>query len=277
MLVDLHVHSTASDGTLSPEEIAVRAKDFVAIALTDHDNCDGIGKWGGIAGIELSIDAGKGFDRFHLLGLGIDVNCPQLKLFLQRILDGRNERNAQIIANFERLGIELGEEIGAYAHGEVLARPHFAAWLVDHGIVGSVREAFDKYLLASSPKATRCYEERYHPSQEKSFEVVHAAGGLAIMAHPRYWRDEWRIAGRDYAMAETELKRLKDVGLDGIEAIYQANSMEDNIEFTRIADKVGLIKTAGSDFHGATKPEITLGMNVPEKFIAPFLSRISAI
>lgn len=275
MLVDFHVHSTASDGTLAPAEIARRAKDFAAIALTDHDNCDGIAEWSGVAGVELSIEPGRGFDRFHLLGLGVDANNPVLKAFLRRILEGRNERNARIIANFARLGIDLGSEIGAYAHGEVLARPHFAAWLVKHDCAKSIAEAFEKYLLPTSPKATRCYEERYHPSQSESFEVVHAAGGLAVMAHPKYWRNDWRERGADYLAAEVELRRLKDMGLDGIEALYRANTVEENIGFTHLADRVGLLKTAGSDFHGANKPEIPLGMEVSEKFIAPFLARIS--
>ena len=276
MLVDFHVHSTASDGTLSPAELAAKARGFAAIALTDHDNCDGLAEWPGVSGIELSIKPGEGFDKFHLLGLGIDPSNAELKAFLKSVLNGRNARNARIRANFSRLGIEM-TGVDAYAHGEVLARPHFARWLMDHGFVASVKEAFEKYLLPDSPAETRCYEERWHPSQEDAFRVVHAAGGICVMAHPKYWCTDWKTTGPDYAAAERELAALKERGLDGVEALYQANTNEENIAFTRIATKLGYLKTAGSDFHGTNKPTIPLGMEVSEEFISPVLRRLNLV
>ena len=273
MVVDFHVHSTASDGTCSPAELAEKARGFAAIALTDHDNCDGVVEWPGVPGIELSIEPGEGFDKFHLLGLGIDSENAELKAFLKRVLDGRNGRNARILENFRRLGIEM-ENIFAYAHGEVLARPHFARWLLEHGLAASIKEAFEKYLLPDSPAETRCYEERWHPSQEEAFRVVHAAGGICVMAHPKYWRRDWKDVGPDFKAAERELAALKEKGLDGVEALYQANTVEENIEFTRIATRIGYLTTAGSDFHGANKPTISLGMEVAESFIAPVLERL---
>ncbi|MBQ1345435.1 MAG: PHP domain-containing protein [Kiritimatiellae bacterium] len=291
MIVDFHCHSTASDGTFAPHEIAEKAQagGFCALALTDHDNCDGVRELLAAAdaarargttlvpGIELSIDPGKGFHRFHLLGLGIDPDNVALKAFLKKILDGRNARNARILDNFRRLGIDMGAEIHSYAHGEVLARPHFGRWLVDHGYVASVKEAFEKYLADDAPAATRCYEERFHPSQEEAFGVIHGAGGLCVMAHPRYWRRYWKDTGVEYADAARELARLKEVGLDGVEALYQANTPEENVEFARIADKLGYLKTAGSDFHGANKPTIPLGMEVSEAYIAPFLAALDLV
>ncbi len=276
MIVDFHVHSTASDGTCTPSELAKKAKGFAAIALTDHDNCDGLDGWDGIAGIELSIEPGEGFDKFHLLGLGIDSENAELKAFLRRVLDGRNGRNARILENFRRLGIEM-ENIFTYAHGEVLARPHFARWLLEHGLVVSIKEAFEKYLLPDSPAETRCYEERWHPSQEEAFRVVHGAGGICVMAHPKYWRRDWKDTGCDFAAAERELAALKERGLDGVEALYQANTNEENVAFTRLATKIGLLKTAGSDFHGANKPTIPLGMEVSESFIGPVLERLNLV
>ncbi len=279
MLVDFHVHSTASDGTFAPSEIASEAErgGFAAIALTDHDNCDGVAEFltsGGsvkkIAGTELSIEPGEGFDKFHLLALGVDPENAGLKAFLKGILDGRNERNDRIFANFHRLGIDIKPE----PHGEVLARPHFARWLVDNGYAADIPEAFAKYLLSDSPEETRCYEARFHPSQEETFRVVHAAGGIAVMAHPKFWRREWRTTGCDYAAAERELAKLKEKGLDGLEAHYQANTPEENMEFTRIASRLGLLKSAGSDFHGANKKNISLGMEVEESFIAPLMDRL---
>lgn len=276
MIVDFHVHSTASDGTCTPSELAKKAKGFAAIALTDHDNCDGLDGWDGIAGIELSIEPGEGFDKFHLLGLGIDSENAELKAFLRRVLDGRNGRNARILENFRRLGIEM-ENIFTYAHGEVLARPHFARWLLEHGLVVSIKEAFEKYLLPDSPAETRCYEERWHPSQEEAFRVVHGAGGICVMAHPKYWRRDWKDTGCDFAAAERELAALKERGLDGVEALYQANTNEENVAFTRLATKIGLLKTAGSDFHGTNKPTIPLGMEVSESFIGPVLERLNLV
>ena len=139
MTVDFHVHSTASDGTLSPSELAEKARGFSAIALTDHDNCDGLDDWAGVAGVELSIEPGEGFDKFHLLGLGINPENAGLQAFLRHILEGRNARNERILSNFRRLGIEMAG-VEAYAHGEVLARPHFARWLVDHGHAADIIE-----------------------------------------------------------------------------------------------------------------------------------------
>lgn len=287
MLVDFHVHSNASDGTFSPTEIKEKAKGFTALAITDHDNTDGIGEFLGtsqtsqtsrtsyIPGIELSIDPGKGFHKFHLLGLGVDHENAALKSFLKRVLDGRNERNKRILANFARLGIEITEEdIASYAHGDVLARPHFARWLMNHGYVKTIKEGFDKYLADDAPKATSCYEERYHPSQEEAFEVIHGAGGLCVMAHPKYWRSYWKETGPEFGDAEKELARLKEAGLDGVECLYQANTGEENVEFTRIATKLGFLKSAGSDFHGANKPTIPLGMEVSDGFISPLLERL---
>ena len=285
MRVDFHVHSTASDGTCSPRELAERGRagGFAAQAITDHDNADGVAAFVAagrdlglrtVAGIELSIDAGRGFDRFHLLGLGIDPTNDALKAFLRKVLDGRNARNARIVANFARLGIDLGGDIRSYAHGEVLARPHFARWLMEHGYATSLAEAFAKYLLPESPAETRCYEERFHPSQEEAFAVVHAAGGLAVMAHPKYWRREWKDVGCDFAAAKRELAAVKERGLDGLESLYQANTPEENVEFTRMAEQLGLLKSAGSDFHGANKPTIPLGMDVSDAFVAPLLERL---
>lgn len=283
MLVDFHVHSAASDGTFAPRELAEKgfAAGLAAMAITDHDNTDGVdefvssaavrGNMRAVAGVELSIEPGEGFDKFHLLGLGVDPGNASLRALLGRVLEGRKERNERIFANFRRIGIP---HIAPEPHGEVLARPHFARWLCEHGYARNIGMAFDKYLLPDSPRATRCYEERFHPPRETAFAAVHAAGGLCIMAHPKYWRRSWKTAEPEYGDAERELAKLREMGLDGVEARYQANTPGENAAFTGIAKRLGLLMTAGSDFHGANKPTISLGMEVDDGFIAPFLERV---
>lgn len=285
MLVDFHVHSTASDGSYRPDAIARMTDGFAYAALTDHDTCDGAAAFldepsgGGpcrrIAGIELSIDPGEGFDMFHLLGLGIDTEDLGLADFRRRILAAREERNAQIVDNFARLGIDLGGDVREERKGKILARPHFAKWLVRHGFAESIRDAFAKYLLPDSPVETKCYVEGWHPSQEEAFAVVHGAGGLCVMAHPKFWRSEWKVSGCDFSVAEKNLAVAKEKGLDGLEAIYQANSPGENNVFTDIADRLGLLKSAGSDFHGSNKPTVTIGMEVEDGFIRPLVERMN--
>lgn len=285
MLVDFHLHSTASDGTDSPSVLAGRTLAYRAAALTDHDNCDGVAEFISansgaplrVAGTELSIEPGEGFDKFHLLCLGVDKANARFRALLRRILEGRNARNARILQNFERIGIHIpADEIAGYAHGEVLARPHFARWLVDHGYAESVKGAFAAYMMPDSPSATRAYEERWHPSQEEAFNAVHEAGGICVMAHPKFWCMEWKRSGCDFAKAERELWRLKEAGLDGLEAHYQANSPGEDFVFADIASRIGLLKSAGSDYHGSNKPSVPIGMEVDEAFISPLLERLGS-
>ena len=130
-MIDLHVHSTASDGTFTPAELAEKGRGFSVMAITDHDNTDGVAEFLSasassaglrLSGMELSVDPGDGYGHFHLLGIGMDTSYDPLRAFLRRILDGRNERNGRIIANFARIGIDIPpDEIAGYAHGEVLA------------------------------------------------------------------------------------------------------------------------------------------------------------
>ena len=280
-MIDLHVHSTASDGTVSPAELAERGRDFYVMAITDHDNCDGVEEFLSansalglekegkvrLAGIELSVDPGEGYGKFHLLGLGIDPVNASLKSFLRRVLEGRNSRNAKIMERFAAIGIDIpADEIAKYAHGEVLARPHFANWLVDHRYSPDARTAFRDYLTPSSPQETCCYVTRYRPDPGEAFDIIHAAGGVAVMAHPRYWTS-------DPSLLRIGLEKLKQRGLDGVEAIYQANEPGETVDHLLAAKETGLFATAGSDFHGANKPTIPLGMAVDDErtFMAPFI------
>lgn len=289
MLVDFHVHSTSSDGTCSPSSIAdlARQERCKAVALTDHDTVSGLLSFSSAAsargdngflavqGLELSIEPGEGFDRFHLLALGIDGGNGDLLSFLKRVREGRTVRNRMMIENFLRKGIDLEEELSVYAGSDLLARPHFARYLVDHGLARNVSEAFSLYLLESSPEATRCYAPRERPSREEAFDVVHRAGGICVMAHPKYWKNAWKVAGCDFDEAEKRLAYLKGEGLDALECLYGANTPGEDVAFTAIAERLGLVKTAGSDFHGDNKPANGFGMEVSEDFIRPLLERLS--
>ena len=279
-MIDFHLHSTASDGTETPEALARMGCDFSAMALTDHDNCDGckrflaecerLGVAGRrLAGIELNVEPGEGHGEFHMLGLGIDPAAPCLADFLEEIRAGRDERNAKMIAKLNGLGIPISaEEVGKYANGKIVARPHFARVLVEKGFAESVADAFARYVAVGAP----AYVTRYRPAQARAIEVIHRAGGVAVMAHPRYW-----TSNADTLKAG--LARLKDLGLDGVEAEYQANAPEETILHLRTAYALGLAVTAGSDFHGANKPTITLGMTVAdeEAFLAPFWEALAAV
>lgn len=279
-MVDFHVHSTASDGTDAPESLAAAGRGFTAMALTDHDNCDGcarflaegrrIGASGRrLAGIELSIEPGEGYRKFHLLGLGIDPDAPCLNGFLDEIRAGRDERNAKILARLNELGIPVSiDEVRRYANGKIVARPHMARVLVDKGFASDVKDAFARFVGDGAP----AYVTRYHPAQAKAIEIVHGAGGVAVMAHPRYWTS-------DEEALRSGLARLKDMGLDGIEAVYQANTPQETVLHLRVARELGLVATAGSDYHGANKPTVTLGMETDDDgaFLAPFWQALDAV
>lgn len=284
MKVDFHAHSTASDGTDTPRHLAEKTAGFAAFALTDHDNTAGVGECGAVCerlgvrfvpGMELSIEPGAGFDKFHLLVLGADPGNAALAALLDKIVAGRRDRNNGILVNLARIGIDVPRaDLDAAAGGEVVARPHFANWLVSHGYAASFIEAFEKYLLPDSPPETRCYESRWRPEPEDVFRIARAAGGVCIMAHPVQWRRAWKREGVDWRAAARGIAALKEAGLDGIESLYQANTPEQNVECTRIADSLGMLKSAGSDYHGRNKPAIRLGMDVDERFIAPLLERL---
>lgn len=274
-MIDLHCHSTCSDGTFTPEQLAEKGRDFSVFALTDHDNCDGCARFleasrghSGLrlAGVELSIEPGEGYSKFHLLGLGVDPDSMRLNAFLDEIRAGRDERNRKIVARLAELGMPIEEEeLLKYANGKIVARPHVARVLMDHGWATSVKDAFERLLGDGRPG----YVTRYHPAQAEAIDVIHAAGGVAVMAHPRYWT-------RDLGLLRTGLSRLKDLGLDGVEAMYQANEPGETVEHLRIVRELGLAVTAGSDFHGANKPTIPLGMapDDDEAFLAAFRARL---
>lgn len=257
--IDLHVHSTASDGTMSPSEVVCYAKEkkLYAMALTDHDTVDGIEeakKAAGndlilIPGIEISADF-NGTD-IHILGLNIDY---QDKVFLDRMHECRRlraERNRKMIKKLNECGFPITEDIVTerYGSGASITRAHFARYLLDEGYVKTKDEAFEKYLNKNAP----CYVSRVQMKPETAIASILEAGGHPVLAHPMLYRFNRE---RIYSL----VNYLRELGLQGIEAVYSLNSREDDEFLAGLADRYGLFMTGGSDFHGSNKPDIDLGV-----------------
>ncbi|WP_027627402.1 PHP domain-containing protein [Ruminiclostridium cellobioparum] len=257
-LIDLHTHSTASDGSMSPAEIVrlAREKGLSAIALTDHDTVDGVeealeeGKRSGvevIPGIEISVDFKP---EMHILGYFPDINgYTGIRQELEVVKQGREVRNKKIINRLNELGMDITlEEVKGVALGDIMGRPHIARVLVNRGFVSSIDEAFDRYLCREG----LAYFKRVELKPENGINAIRNAGGLPVLAHPVF-------LGKSHGELDTLLAELKEFGLAGIEALYSENSKEDTGNFLRLAIKYELLVTGGSDFHGSFKPGIELG------------------
>jgi predicted metal-dependent phosphoesterase TrpH len=271
-VIDLHMHSTFSDGSLTPEQLVEmgRSIGLTAMALTDHDCTAGVGRFvdacaaggiRGVTGVEISADVRRG--TMHVLGYFVEPGHERLERVLERIRDGRQTRNLEILDRLNRLGFALSwEEVKAYAGEDVVGRPHFAQALEAKGYVSSKMEAFDLYL----GKGKKAYAERFRMSPADSIAAIRGAGGIAVLAHP-FTLDLKRDALRA-AVCE-----LRDAGLAGIEACYSEHSLEQEALYRALAGELGLAVTGGSDFHGDANPAIRMGtgfgtLNVPDEFMA---------
>jgi predicted metal-dependent phosphoesterase TrpH len=257
--IDLHAHTTASDGQYTPTELVKHAAELglTAIAITDHDTVEGVGEAmaAGLRygvevapGIELSAQIDRG--QCHLLGYLIDPTTPALVDRLHEVRTNRNNRNEKLIARLNELGIPITlEGVAEIAGGDILARPHFAQWLMRNGVVSSTQEAFDRYLADGAQAAVK--KDKLTP--EECIGMVHSAGGLVFLAHPNNLK-------RDPAGTEAEIVRLKGLGLDGIEARYSQHTPEETARYLEMASRLGLLTSGGSDFHGPrVKPYVFLG------------------
>ena len=257
-LIDLHVHSNASDGTLTPTEVVKLAKEsgLSVIALTDHDTVDGIeeaveaGKRYGvqvIPGIELSAEYKSG--DLHILGLNVDYTDEELRKKVAECRDSRDNRNRKMIYKLNEQGFSVTWDIMLERFGaNSITRAHFAKYLVDEGYVRDKDEAFKKYLNPGCP----CYVSREKISPKEAIEVILKAGGHPVLAHPLFYK-------MNLERLESVIVMLKDFGLQGIEAIYSLNRPEDDAALLKIAKRQGLYITGGSDFHGSIKQDIALG------------------
>jgi len=260
--IDLHAHTTASDGSLTPTELVGKAHalGLAALAVTDHDTLGGLAEARAAAqetgldlvpGVELSVEDDAG--RFHLLGYGFDPEDAALADTLITLRRSRAARNALMAERMAALGLPVTmEDVRAEAgpDAQVIARPHFARALIKKGVVASVAEAFDKYLSTGKP----LYLPKEVLTPRDAIALIHDAGGVAVMAHPGLIQmDEAALADRVEILARED-------GLDGIEALYSQHSRADTDRFLALAARLGLLVTGGSDFHGLAKPHVPLGV-----------------
>ena len=279
-MIDLHLHSTSSDGSATPSELVLRGRQagLTAMALTDHDTMSGANGFleacrmqgmTGIAGVEISAAVEEGHGTLHILGYGVNPGHPLAQESLGRVLDGRALRNGQILSKLNELGLELDwTEVLACAAAGVVGRVHFAQAMVARAYVLSVSEAFDRYLA----KGRSAYAERYRLSPVEGIRMIREAGGVAVIAHPFLWE-------ADEVKLEAGLRGLKEMGLAGIEALYSDYNLEQTVTLLRLAIKLNLLKTGGSDYHGISKPDIALGRGfgslcVPDDFLPPLLQAL---
>jgi len=256
-LIDLHTHSTASDGSLSPAELVALAaqKGLAAVALTDHDSLEGLpearlaGERHGvdvIAGVELSVADGE--RSIHILGLFLPDAPGPLAEALAYLRLRRHDRNRLILDKLREQGIPLEyAAVTALAKGAV-GRPHIAQAMLAAGAVTSFKEAFNRYLGAYG----RAYVPKFKYPLAEAVDMLHAEGALAILAHPY-------ILGLAGPVLAQTLERYRDTGLDGIEALYTEHSQAQTLEYLALARRFGLVVSGGSDFHGAAKPEVQIG------------------
>lgn len=264
--IDLHVHSTYSDGTLTPSELVLHAKqlNLSAMALTDHDTIEGIpeaidtGKQHAleiIPGVELSTFFHD--KEIHIVGLYIDYTDETFQKELKDLRNIRRDRNLQMCEKFTELGMPLHyEEMEQKYADAVITRAHFADYLLEKGYIKSRNEAFERFIGPNGP----CYVPRKKMTSAEAIRIIKNAGGVPILAHPVL-----------YHLGNEQMNKLMDylcdAGIVGLEAIYSTYTAGEEIQMKNLAKKCGLILSGGSDYHGANKPHIELGIGRGHLFV----------
>lgn len=277
-IIDLHVHSTKSDGSMSPTELVQYAikKRLSAFALTDHDTTEGIDeaieaankhneaiKSGSEEGLPLEVIPGIEFSTeymgkdIHILGLYIDYNSPAFKEKIQKFVDSRILRNQKMCASLASDGIDITyEKLLEENPDAVITRSHYAKYLLSHGYTTSMKEAFDRYI------GDHCKHfiprEKITPMQ--AVELINEVSGLAFLAHPPLYH----MSDRNL---EELIKQLKEAGLAGIEAVYCTYTQGEETQMRKFASKYNLLISGGSDFHGTIKPKLDLAVGYGKLFI----------
>ncbi len=256
--IDLHTHSSASDGSMRPFELVRHAKEagLAAIALTDHDTIEGVdeaieeGNKIGVevvAGLEISADYNP---EMHILAYFFNGTHKNIVPILANLRENRKTRNPKIIKKLEDMGFPMTmEEVEAEASGSVVGRPHVAKVMLRKGYVKSIEEAFEKYLSSGKP----AYFKKDKLTPEESIKEIVKAGGIPVVAHPKYLY-------HTYSQLDELFERLAAAGLRGVEAIYVDNTQDETGNFLRLAIKHNLLVTGGSDYHGTYKCGIEIGV-----------------
>lgn len=285
--VDLHCHSTASDGTLAPADVVRLAKEsgLSALSLTDHDSVGGIAEAAAeakklgidfISGIEISCEYPQP-GTMHILGYGVDPENATLRDLTRTLLEGRDNRNPKIIATLQELGVAITmEEVEQEAKADLaekegkkkpIGRPHIAAILLRKGYVSSIKQAFDKYLAPGG----LAYFDKERLTMTQAVERIIGSGGLPVLAHPVQLRTA------NDAQLERVVKDLVDLGLAGLETIHSDHDADQVEKYTALAGRYNLLTTGGSDFHGTNKKDISLGTargrKVPRAFFDALVAR----
>ncbi|MCK5542361.1 MAG: ribonuclease III [Desulfobacterales bacterium] len=263
-MIDLHIHSTASDGSFSPSEILNLSLDagIKAIALTDHDSIDGVREvmqigvpWPleFITGVEISCEPPSEFPSnysLHILGYGFDLENNVMNSILEKLQQARFDRNPLIIQKLNNLGFDISLEEAEEISGDgQTGRPHIAQVMVERNYVASFDEAFDKYLS----KGEKAYIDKYRTPCKEAIEAIHNAGGVSVLAHPGIFKDSKNFS------IEKLVSDLKKFGLNGIEACYTSHTQEQTTFFIDLAQKQEMIITGGSDFHGSLNQGVNIG------------------
>ncbi len=257
--IDLHAHTHYSDGALSPFKLVKSASmiGLCALAITDHDTTAGVkeacaaGRRYGveiIPGVEISAAYDKG--ALHILGYLLDYQDENFQQKLGIYIESRNRRNPKILTRLKHFGYSLEmEEVLRQAEGRVIQRPHIALAMVKRGYVQSVQEAFDRFLAQDAP----AYVPKEVFSPEECIQIVHDAGGLAVLAHPG------QLETGSLEATRREIRRFHTLGIDGIEAYHGSCPTDHSQAYVDLAQELGLIVTGGSDYHDDRKYNITLG------------------
>ena len=264
--IDLHVHSTFSDGTYTPEQLVDAAFEagLSAIAITDHDTTDGVSvairaakkrDLEIIAGVELSCEYKQ--KEVHMLGFCLDYTNPILNEHLRNFQQSRNMRNQKMVMLLAAEGFDITyDKLLADNPDCVITRANIARYLVEHGCVKDMSTVFSKYLGDDC----RCFVPRKKTSPTQAIQLIHQAGGVAFLAHPLLYR-------MSTVTLRSLVSELATAGLDGIEAIYATYQPGDERNMKNLAKEYHLLICGGSDFHGANKPYIRIGTGMGHLYV----------
>lgn len=258
MEVDMHIHTIASDGTFTPEEVVKRAKSFgmKTIAITDHDTVDGLAEGKKIAdevGIEFiqGIEISCNIDNLevHILGYFLNLEDEEFLTELEELKKARENRNKKVVEKLEKCGIVVDmEKVKNMAPGNIISRVHIANYLVEIGAAFSKNDAFEKYL----GKTGAAYVPKENFPPERAVKMLHANGAFVSMAHPK-------LITQNDGILENMISELKKLGLGGLEAVYGTFTPAEKRKYKKMAKRHSLLVTGGSDFHGANREGIDIG------------------